>query len=252
MERWLKLHKGVNLDEIFAFLGNGGGEQVMQASDRLARAMVTQTAVQNANSWREAARKSSQGKRIFDLLRMEMQGPVGLVMRGLVAHHAKLIRSIPQDLAQDVASQIATRQMRGQRAEVIAKDIRQRFPEITRSRIAMLARTGVSSTATAISESRAKHLSLPAYIWTTSQDSRVRPSHRIMSEVICLWDDPPAPEALAGIKSRLGRYNAGNCPNDRCDPSVIVDLDQVNWPSKMHYRGKIIRVTRAKFLKIAA
>src|ERR1700677_197786 len=147
MESWLKRPKGLDLEEIFAFLGNGGDERVMQAGDRLARAMVTQTAGQNANSWREAARKSSQGKRIFDLLRVEMGGPVGLVMKGLVSHHAKLIRSIPQDLAQDVASQIATRQMRGERAEVIAKDIQQRFPEITRSRIAMLARTEVASAA---------------------------------------------------------------------------------------------------------
>jgi len=253
MQSWLKIvPRGTDLDAIFAFLNNGGGERVMQASDRLARSMVTQTAVQNANSWREAARKSSQGKRIFDLLRTEMQGPVGLVMRGLVAHHAKLIRSIPQDLAQDVASQIATRQMRGERAEVIAKDIRQRFPEITRSRIAMLARTEVASAATSISEARAKNLNLPVYEWLSSEDSRVRRSHRKMDHVLVLWSDPPAPEALVGEKSRLGHYHAGRAPNCRCDANVIVDLDQVEWPARLYYRGSIQRVTRAKFLKLAA
>ena len=78
MQSWLKIvPRGTDLDAIFAFLNNGGGERVMQASDRLARSMVTATAVNNAQSWREAARTSTQGKRIFDLLRNEMQGPVG-------------------------------------------------------------------------------------------------------------------------------------------------------------------------------
>ncbi len=252
MESWLKLPANLDLDAIFAFLNNGGGERVMRASDSLAKRMVTAVAVQNANSWRDAARKSTQGKRIFDLLRREMAGPVGAQMQMLVSHHAKLIRTIPQGLAQDVASQIATRQMRGERSETIAKDIRKRFPAITRSRIAMLARTEVASTATSITEARAKNLSLPAYLWDTSQDSRVRPSHRLMEGVICLWSDPPAPERLAGIKSSLGAYHAGRCPNDRCDPSVIVDLDEIAWPHKVHYRGRIVSMTRAKFLKIAS
>ena len=252
MESWLKLPGNLDLDAIFAFLNNGGGESVMRASDALAKRMVTAVAVQNANSWRDAARKSTQGKRIFDLLRREMAGPVGAQMQMLVSHHAKLIRTIPQGLAQDVASQIATRQMRGERSETIAKDIRKRFPTITRSRIAMLARTEVASTATSITEARAKNLSLPAYEWLSSEDSRVRPAHRKMDHVLVLWSDPPDPEALVGIPSRLGHYHAGRAPNCRCDANVIVDLDQVDWPARVYYRGSIQRMTRAKFLKIAS
>jgi SPP1 gp7 family putative phage head morphogenesis protein len=252
MDTWLRTFPhNADLESIFAFLGNGGGEKVMKASDSLARRMVTQVAVQNAQSWREAAAKSSQGKRIYDLLRREMSGPVGASVRSLVSTHAALIRSMPQDLAQTLASQIATRQMRGERAETIAKYIRGRFPAITRSHIAMLARTEVASAATGITEARAKNLSLPAYLWDTSQDSRVRPSHRIMEGVICLWSDPPAPERLAGIKSTLGAYHAGRCPNDRCDPSVIIDLDEVTWPCRVYSRGSITRMTRAKFIQIS-
>ena len=158
---------------------------------------MTALAVQNAQSWREAAGKSTQGKRIFDLLRMEMDGPVGIVMRGMVARHALLIRTMPQNIAQDIASQIATRQMRGERAETIAASIYERIPEITASRIAMLARTEVGSTATAISRARSENLGLPCYEWLSSEDVRVRPSHRKMDHVLVLWSDPPAPEMLA-------------------------------------------------------
>ena len=239
-----------DLDAIFAFLGNGGGERVMRASDLLSRRMVTAVAVQNAQNWREAARKSTQGRRIYDLLRSEMAGSVGASMRALVSSHAALIRSIPADMAQTLASQIATRQMRGERAETIAADIRKRFPAITRSHIAMLARTEVSSAATSISEARAAHLSLPCYEWLSSEDVRVRPSHRLMDHVIVFWRDPPAPEALAGIKSRLGHYHAGRCPSCRCDANVIVDLDQINFPAKVYHNGRIERMGRARFTKL--
>jgi SPP1 gp7 family putative phage head morphogenesis protein len=251
MRSWMKLPTGIDLDAIFTFLQNGGGERVMQASDRLARSMVTATAVQNAQSWREAATKSTQGKRIFELLKREMDGPVGAQLRLLVEHHAKLIRSIPQDLAQDVASQIATRQMRGERAETIAKDIRTRLPEITKSRIAMLARTQVSVASESITRARAEHLGANWYEWLSSEDSRVRPSHRKMDRVICRWDDPPSPESLVGEKF-IGRYNAGNIFNCRCTGVPILDLDEVHWPAKVYQSGSIKRMTRANFLKIAA
>jgi SPP1 gp7 family putative phage head morphogenesis protein len=251
MQSWLKMvPAGSDLEAIFAFLNNGGGERVMQASDRLARGMVTATAVQNAVSWRDAARKSTQGARIYDLLKREMAGPVGAQMRELVKAHASLIRTVPQDIAQDIASQIATRQMRGERAETIARDIRRRIPEITKSRVAMLARTEVSSTATSISEARAAHLSLPCYEWLSSEDRRVRPSHRLMDHVIVFWSDPPAPEALAGIRSKLGHYQAGKVPNCRCDANVIVDLGQITFPAKVYHDGKIERMGRAKFLNL--
>ena len=213
MRSWLHLPRTTDLDSILAYLNNGGGVAVTEAAQRVARGMVTALAVQNAQSWREAAEKSTQGKRIFDLLRTEMDGPVGIVMRGMVARHALLIRTMPQNIAQDIASQIATRQMRGERAETIAANIYERIPEITASRIAMLARTEVGSTATAISRARSENLGLPCYEWLSSVDVRVRPSHRKMDHVIVLWSDPPAPEMLAHFgkpyQSSKGRLGGG-------------------------------------------
>jgi uncharacterized protein with gpF-like domain len=114
----------------------------------------------------------------------------------------------------------------------------------------MLARTEVSSTATSISEARAQHLSLPAYEWLSSEDRRVRPAHKIMDHVIVFWSDPPAPEALDGIPSRLGHYHAGRAPNCRCDPNVIVDLDQISFPARVYHDGRIERMSRARFSKL--
>ncbi len=250
MRQWIKGPRGDNLDDIFEFLTAEGNDRLMKASDRLARGMVTAVAKGNAVSWRQAAMQSTQSRRIHDLLAREMSGPVGATVRGLIKEHARQIRSVPQSVAQDVAKQIATRQMRGERAEVIARDIGGRMRKISQARIAMLARTQVSSTATAISEARADHLNLPAYEWLTAEDVRVRDSHVEMDHVIVLWADPPAPEALIGEKSKLGRYHAGQCPNCRCDANVIVDLDQLEWPHKVHVRGSIVRMSRAKFRQL--
>ena len=240
MREWLeRLPAGTSLEDLFAILTDREKGPLAQA-ERIARGMVTAVATGNSISWRAAAAKSMQGRRIYDLLRREMDGPVGARMRQLVSEHARLIRTMPQDLAQDVGSQIATRQMRGERAEVIAKDIRARFPSITRSRIATLARTQVSSTATAISEARAEHLGLTAYEWLSSEDARVRPSHRKMDRVIVLWSDPPAPEALIGQRSRLGHYNAGECPNCFTGDTAVNLANGCKDIWRVPYNGQII------------
>jgi SPP1 gp7 family putative phage head morphogenesis protein len=127
-----------------------------------------------------------------------------------------------------------------------------RFPEITKARIAMLARTEVASTAESITQARAQNLGAKWYEWLSSEDSRVRPSHRKMDHVLVRWDDPPSPEALIGQKSRLGKYNVGRSPNCRCTGVPIIDLDEVTFPAKVYYRGSITRMGRAKFLALAA
>jgi SPP1 gp7 family putative phage head morphogenesis protein len=250
MRSWITLPKSAELESIIAYLSNGGGERFIAAAQGLARGMVTAVAVENAASWREAAAKSSQGARIYNLLRNEMAGPVGTKMRGLVAQHATLIRSIPQDLAQDVASQIATRQMRGERADVIARDISKRFPNIIKSRVATLARTQVSVTAESITRVRAERLGAGWYQWLSSEDSRVRPSHRKMDKVLCAYDDPPSPEALDGEKSVV-KYAAGCIWNCRCTGVPIIDLDEVSWPAKVYAGSNITRMSRAKFRAIS-
>ena len=246
MRQWIKLPAGASLDDIFAALTQGDQEHLGATAGRLAYGMVTAVAKVNATSWRQAAKKSTQGRRIHELLLREMSGPAGVAVRSFVEANARLIRSIPQDLAQDIAQQIATRQMRGERADVIAADLRTRMPEITKAKAQLIARTNVAMTATAISQARAENLNLRWYRWDTSEDVRVRLSHRKMDKVLCAWNDPPSPEALIGEKS-YGTYPPGGTFNCRCDASVVVDLDEISWPSKVFHNGAITRMSRAKF-----
>ena len=66
----------------------------------------------------------------------------------------------------------------------------------------------------AITKARAEHIGSPGYIWRTSKDGAVRPSHRKMEGKLVPWDKPPT----------LDNYTAhcGEFANCRCFPEPII------------------------------
>ncbi len=222
-------------------------ELIREAAETIARRMVTGVAVANARSWRQAAHRSLQGRRIFEALKTEMQGPVGLRVNDLIERNARLIRSLPEDIAQRTARYIAREQQRGKRANAIAEALEKRVPEFTRNRVSLIARTEVSKAETALSQARAERLGVDWYEWATSEDQRVRASHRLLDQVLVRWADPPSPEQLAGERSTLGHYNPGGAPNCRCVALPLIALDEVRWPHKVYEHGRIEWMGRREF-----
>lgn len=239
-----------SIDDLFFWMNQFSNYKPLHSLDRIARGMVTGVAKGNAISWRAAAMETTKGRRIYELLRTEMKGPVGRRIEGLVAYNATLISTLPARIASETTKQIATRQLRGERASTIASDMRARMPYIADTVINRIARTEVAKCNEAIIRARAQALDLNWYQWLTSKDIRVRESHRNMSDVLVNFNDPPSPEALVGEKN-VGHYNAGNIWNCRCPSAVIVDLDQVTWPARVYRNGRITRMSRLAFSKIA-
>lgn len=91
-------------------------------------------------------------------------------------------------------------------------------------------------------------LGIDWYIWRTSEDERVRPSHKNLNGVLVNVKDPPDPEKLVGAKS-CGKYHAGDIDGCRCYPEPIVELKYVKFPAKVYYKGKIQTMTREDFKK---
>ena len=120
-----------------------------------------------------------------------------------------------------------------------------RHPRARRARL--IARTETSKATTALTQARAEELDLQWYLWRTSEDQRVRVSHRRMNNVIFNWKSPPAPEKLVGEKSTAGRYHAGNIWNCRCYPEPLLRFDQVPWPHKVFVGGAIRPMTLVAF-----
>ena len=209
--------------------------------------MVTGLLTLGQRTWRNAASASGQGSRIYAALQHELHGPVGRRARQLIAENALLIRSLPEEVRVNVARRVAREEYAGERAEAIEELI----PHVTRVKARLIARTETSKASTALTRARAENLGLQWYVWRTSKDQRVRPSHKLMNGVLVAFTDAPSPEALLGIKSTLGFYNAGDAPNCRCYVEPLIHLGQVGWPHRAYYGGRIQAVTLAKFRTLA-
>lgn len=221
-------------------------------AQQLASNMVTHVSVQNAHSWREAARVGGKGQLIYNLLQTEMQRPkMRDRMTFLIQSNAQFISTIPQDVATRTVHHVQQEQMRGRRSEDILSDLAPYMRDLKKWEIRRIARTEVAKADTAITRTRAEDIGLNWYKWSTSHDARVRRSHRHMSEVLVNWNDPPSPELLVHEKSE-GNYHAGNIYNCRCIALPVVDFDDVVWPSKVYADGNIKRLSKTQFSKIAA
>lgn len=224
----------------------GASEFVQRYAWQAAQRMILGLYYDGARTWRSAARESMQGFRLHQALRAELQGPMGARVRQLIALNARLISSLPLEIAEKVNAKVAKEQFEGGRSESFSSSL---LKHLTRSRAHLIARTETSKASTALTQARSEELGLDWFVWQTAQDERVRLSHRKMQGVLINWHDLPSPEALSGEKS-VGRYAAGNVFNCRCYPEPLIYLDQVRWPHRVYVRGSLRSMTRSQFVNM--
>jgi SPP1 gp7 family putative phage head morphogenesis protein len=212
-----------------------------EATEHLAGSMVRWVNSLNSRSWRAAANKATKSRLLHGLLQQEMQGPVGARVHTLVRENAQYISSLPRDAAEQLNREILRASQNGARPETIGRMARKRFPELLRSRINLIARTETAKASAALTQARCNYLNLPCYLWSTSEDARVRQSHRALDNVVVFWDDPPATDP------NLGYGHAGEFPNCRCTSIVILSLDDIKFPRRVYRRGAITVMTKPQF-----
>lgn len=218
--------------------------------NNLASRMITQTLVNNARSWRMAASQSSQGKVIYSMLKNELRGTLEMQMRGLVKENSRLITTLPKHISSVISQHIQERQMQGIRSEQIMREIGPKMRDLKRYQIARIARTEVAKADTAVTRVRAESIGLNWYQWNTSEDQRVRQSHKTMDLVLINWNNAPSPESLSKEKSQ-GHYHAGNIYNCRCVALPIVSLAEIKFPAKVYVGNQIKLLTRKQFSLIS-
>lgn len=219
--------------------------------ENLALKMVTNVFSDSGRTWKQAARINSSSGDIYKAIMEELKNPkIRLAVVEQISNNAKLISTLPIDIASFCTEYIQEESMKGKRASDIAKELMSMVPDKSKARIDVIARTETSKVSTALTMARAESLGLDWYIWRTSRDSRVRKSHDHMEDVLVNWKNPPSPERLIGQES-VGNYHAGNIYNCRCYPEPVVDLAFVRFPHKVYYNNQIVRMTKHEFLKIA-
>lgn len=171
-------------------------------AEATAERMVAEVAQADAQSWRKMSADIGRN------LRREIEtAPTGAVMQRLKAEQIDLITSLPREAAERVHRITTEGISRGTRASEVAEQI-MRTGDVTRSRADLVARTEVGRTSTTLTQARAEHIGSTGYIWRTSKDSDVRPSHKAMEGRFVAWADPPTLDNLKG--------HAGALPNCRC------------------------------------
>lgn len=214
------------------------------------RRMVTPLAVQNMATWREAARKASKNPLFYTNLMREVNEGLKLDIESQIRNNAELIRTLPTDVAEKTLFDVEKYVLQGLRASEIAQKIEKYTVQHSRASAKLIARTEVSKTTTALTRARSENLGLRWYVWRTALDGdRVRKSHRNMEGVLVSWNDPPSPERLVGEKD-VGNYHAGNIWNCRCYTEPLLEPDEVRWPHRVYYEGKIQSMAKQKFFEI--
>lgn len=142
-----------------------------------------------------------------------MTADVGATFKRLMDEQVGLITSIPLEAAERVHRLTMEGLADSQRANSIVAEI-MRSGQVAESRARTIARTETSRTSTAFTQARALHVGSQGYIWRTSKDHDVRPSHKAMNGKFVRWDDPPVLDKMSG--------HAGCLPNCRCWTEVVI------------------------------
>ncbi len=175
--------------------------------------MIADVARRNGRMWR------SMSEEIGKAIAVEIQhAPTGMLYSALMDEQVALIKSLPLDAAKRIHEITGSALTSGRRAEDIAKEILA-SGQVSAGRARMIARTEVSRTAANFTEARARFAGSEGYIWRSSGDGDVRPTHRAMNGTYVRWDNPPKTD------KGLAPYHAGCGPNCRCfaEP-VLPDL----------------------------
>ncbi len=226
-------------------------KEFQQYAYAAARKMVTSVFSDSGKTWRTAANVNGQGRQIYEALRHEMKTtPIGISIRDQIEKNAELITRVPGKVSEELTEYITKRSLEGRRSSDIAEELHSIYPNMLKNKVDLIARTETSKASTALTKARCDNLGIKAYIWRTSEDIRVRESHKNMDDVIVFWNNPPSPEALEGEKN-VGYYHAGNIYNCRCYPEPIIKLEFISWPHKVYWNNQIVRMSKKQFMQIA-
>lgn len=109
-----------------------------------------------------------------------------------VKENARLITSLPEKLLADIEGVVNRGVLAGMRHEELAKLIVARC-DVADSRATLIARDQVLKWHGSLTRLRHQDAGVSEYTWSTSQDERVRPSHRVRNGKRYKWDAFPIP-----------------------------------------------------------
>lgn len=111
------------------------------------------------------------------------------LLKSWAVTNARLIKSIPLDLLDEVATIIETGFRAGSGLVDIKNQIKVRF-NVSEAKAKLLARDQTAKLHSNYIRNEHLKLGIKDYIWLTVGDERVRHSHKVLNNKVCSWDDP--------------------------------------------------------------
>lgn len=134
-----------------------------------------------------------------------------------VTANVELITSIPAQYFERVRQEIEQGWQQGIRWESLAEKLHH-IGDITESRAKFIARDQTAKMNSEFNRVRQTSVGIAKYIWSTSQDERVRPSHARLHGTTWAWNAPPIVDGEAA--------NPGMPVNCRCLALPVFELDE--------------------------
>lgn len=174
------------------------------------RSMHAQVDAKDLSAWMQLTEDMREG-----LKRELREAPTGLAAQRLLSEQVDLITSLPREAGERVHEWTLAGIADSTRAAEVSEAI-QRTSDVTVGRANLIARTEVARTASVLCQTRAQHIGAETYIWRTSGDADVRPTHKKLANTVQKWSSPPLCD--------LPNYHAhaGAIFNCRCYPEPII------------------------------
>lgn len=112
-----------------------------------------------------------------------------LIIKSWTYTNTRLIKSIPENLLNDVELIVQTGFRAGTSIREISKQIKDKFG-VSENRANLIARDQIAKLNSNITKNEYHNLGLNDYVWNTSGDERVRASHLPLNNKICSWQNP--------------------------------------------------------------
>lgn len=132
------------------------------------------------------------------------------ILEQWIRENLDLISTIPKDLTAKLESTIMDGFVGGASVRDIAGDI-ERICKTNKSRARFIARDQIGKLQSRISQHQQEDAGVEEYVWSTSQDSRVRDSHRRLNRKKFRWDDPPVVDPKTGRRCHPGEDYGCRC-----------------------------------------
>src|SRR3989304_5294145 len=118
-------------------------------------------------------------------------------LEAFAKQNVKLIGSLGTEALARIEAAALRGVREGRRVEDISRDL-QRELGLARSRANLIAVDQVGKLNGEAARVRQTRLGIAEYDWSTSQDERVRPHHRVLDGQRCRWDSAPVTNAAGG------------------------------------------------------